>query len=285
MRRVVAEHPIVSFLIIGYGVYVAIALTPALREAELWFELPLFSSLGSIFGVGLAAFLVTAAADGRAGVADLLRRCLRGRVPLRWYAIALLVVPAATTLIALSIYGTEALESPPEGWLHVLGVVLGVFVLQLVLFQFAEEAGWTGFFQERFSDRYGPLKLSAVVAFFWAVAHLPDFFVDEGWGLEQLVTSVVFLAIEFVLLFFARVLIVWMYEQTGRSVFLVAVFHAGFDATISELSREVIPASNTVRFIIVSGVVIVGAVAVIVATRGRFTSRRDEGMRLAPTPT
>jgi hypothetical protein len=68
MRRVVAEHPIVSFLIIGYGVYVAIALTPALREAELWFELPLFGSLGSIFGVGLAAFLVTAAADGRAGV-------------------------------------------------------------------------------------------------------------------------------------------------------------------------------------------------------------------------
>jgi membrane protease YdiL (CAAX protease family) len=285
VRRGVAEHPIASFLIIGNGVYVAIALTPPLREAEIWFELPLFATLGTILGVGLAAFLVTAAADGRAGAVDLLRRCLRWRVPLRWYAIALLVLPAATTLIALAIYGTEALESPPEGWLHVLGVVLGVFVLQLILFQFAEEAGWTGFFQERLSSRYTPLKLSAVVAFFWAVWHVPDFFVDEGFGVEQVVTSLVFLAIEFVLLFFARVLIVWMYERTGRSVFLVIVFHAGFDATISELSRELIPDSDAVRFILVNGVIVAAAAVVIFVTRGRLAARRDDVMRPAATPT
>ena len=40
-------------------------------------------------GAGLAAFLVTAALSGRAGVADLTRRSLRWRVPVRWYLIAL----------------------------------------------------------------------------------------------------------------------------------------------------------------------------------------------------
>jgi membrane protease YdiL (CAAX protease family) len=284
VRRVVADRPLAAFLIIGYAVYVAAALTPTLRETELWFELPLFGVLGGIFGVGLAAFLVTAAADGRAGVRDLLRRSLRWRVPVRWYAIALLVVPAATTLIALAIYGTEAVESPPDGWPHVLGVVLGVFVLQLILFQLAEEIGWTGFFQDRLRGRYTPLKLSAVVAFFWAVWHLPDFFVDEGFGVEQLIASLVFLVIEFVLLFFARVLIVWMYERTGRSVFLVAVFHAGFNATISELSRELIPDSDAVRFIVVSGVIFVAAGAVIFVTRGRFGHGRDEVVQPAANP-
>ena len=56
-------------------------------------------------GVGLAAFLVTAALSGRAGVADLRRRSLRWRVQVRWYLIALLSVPIGATLISLAIYG------------------------------------------------------------------------------------------------------------------------------------------------------------------------------------
>lgn len=278
-QRVVAAHPLAAFVLIGNAVYVAVALTPPLRETEIWFGLPLHGSLGTILGVGVAAFLVTAATEGRAGVDDLLRRSLRWRVPARWYPIAVLVVPAATTLIALAIYGTEALESPADGWPHVLGVVLGVFVLQLILFQLAEEIGWTGFFQEQLHGRYGPLKLSAVVAFFWAVWHVPDFFVDEGWGAEQVVLALVFLVVEFVLLFFARVLIVWLYYRTGRSVLLVAVFHASFDATISELSRELIPGSNAVRFLVVTCVVVLAAGAVIFATRGRFGQGRDDVRR------
>ncbi|HEX9762317.1 MAG TPA: hypothetical protein VGA97_04365, partial [Acidimicrobiia bacterium] len=77
--------------------------------------------------------------------------------------------------------------------------------------------------------------------------------------------------VEFVSLFFARVLIVWLYDRTGRSILLVAGFHASFDATISELSFDIIPASNTARFLILTGVIILGAAAVIAATRGRIT--------------
>jgi uncharacterized protein len=138
----------------------------------------------------------------------------------------------------------------------------------------AEEIGWTGFLQDRWQDRYSPLKLSAMVAFPWAVWHLPDFFVDEGLGIEQLVSAPFFLAFEFISLFFARVLIVWLYDRTGRSVLLVAIFHASFDASISELSFDIIPGSNVARFLILSGVVVIAATAVIVATRGRFAQGR-----------
>ena len=53
------------------------------------------------------------------------------------------------------------------------------------------------------------------------------------------------------MLFFARVLIVWLYSRTGRSVLLVGIFHASFDATITKLSREIAPGSDGVRFLIV----------------------------------
>jgi CAAX protease family protein len=274
-RRPIARHPVASFLVIGYGIAVATAAIPPLAQAEvLPFDAPIYGSVGTILGVGLAAFLVTAAAAGRSGVVDLLRRSFRWRVPVRWYVFALFSVPVAATVLALSIYGTDALEPPAVGWPRALAQVLGLFVIQLILFQFAEEVGWTGFVQDRWQDRYSPLKLSAMVAVLWAVWHVPDFFVEEGWGLEQAVGSLIFLAYEIVVLFFARVVIVWLYARTGRSVLLVVVWHASFDASISELSRDVIPGSDAARIAILSGVVVLFAAAVIAATRGRFARPR-----------
>jgi hypothetical protein len=39
---------------------------------------------------------------------------------------------------------------------------------------------------------------------------------------------------------------------TAFSVLLVAIFHASFDGAINQLSYDVVPASNTVRFLIFS---------------------------------
>jgi hypothetical protein len=64
------------------------------------------------------------------------------------------------------------------------------------------------------------------------------------------------LRIEFVSLFFARALFVWFYNVTARSVLLVAIFHASFDGAINQLSYDVVPASNKVRFLIFSVVIL-----------------------------
>jgi hypothetical protein len=53
--------------------------------------------------------------------------------------------------------------------------------------------------------------------------------------------------------------------------------HAGFDASIGELSFDIIPASDEARLLILSGVIVVGAIGVIVATRGQFAGRRRQG--------
>ena len=175
-------------------------------------------------------------------------------------------------------------ESPPDGWPEALAEVAALFVIQLVLFQLAEEIGFTGFLQDRWQDRFSPLRLTAYVAFFWALWHVPDHFGEEGWGLEQLVAAPIVLVIEFVSLFFARALFVWLYARTGRSVLLVAVMHASFDASISELSHDVVPGSNAVRFLLFSGVIVLAGTAVIVLTRGRFANGHDD-LRPVTTPT
>jgi hypothetical protein len=122
------------------------------------------------------------------------------------------------------------------------------------------------------------MKLALYVALLWAVWHVPDHFAEEGWRVEALISAPVIFAIEFASLFFARALFVWFYNVTGCSVLLVAIFHASFDAAISELSSDVVPASNTVRFLISSGVIVLAATTLIIATKGRL-GRAEEAPR------
>jgi uncharacterized protein len=269
--RSVARHPVLAFMLISLGIgFVTAAIPPIVDSEILPFGLPLHGVFMSL-GVGLAAFLVTAASSGRSGVADLRRRSLRWRVPLRWYLIALLSVPIGATLISLAIYGAPA--TPSGGWTRALADIAAVFLLQLVLFQLAEEIGFTGFLQHHWQDRYHPLKLTLYVALLWAAWHLPDHFAEEGWGVEALISAPVIFAIEVVSLFFARALFVWFYNRTGSSVLLVAIFHASFDAAFNQLSHDLVPASSTARFLIFSAVVILFATVVIIATKGQLGGR------------
>jgi uncharacterized protein len=273
-RLGIARHPVLVFMLISLTIGFVTAVPPIVDSEILPYGLPLHGVFLSL-GAGFAAFLVTAALSGQAGVADLTRRIVRWRVSVRWYVIALLSVPVGATLISLLMYGPQALATPSGGWPRALAEVAAVFVLQLVLFQLAEETGFTGFLQHHWQDRYHPLKLTLYVALLWAVWHLPDHFAVEGWGLEAFISAPVVFAVEVVSLFFARALFVWFYNRTGSSVLLVAIFHASFDAAINQLSRDVVPASNTARFLIFSAVIILFATTVIIATKGRLGRHAD----------
>jgi membrane protease YdiL (CAAX protease family) len=274
LLRGVARHPVVAFMVIGLVTGFAVGVIPPILDSEILpLDLPLHGLISSVLGLGVAAFVVTYALSGRAGVADLARRSVRWRVPLRWYLVALLTVPVGATLTSLVIYEGEALAAPAGGWPRVLAVVAAAFVLQLVLYQLPEEIGFTGFLQHHWQDRYHPMKLTALVALLWALWHVTDHFAEEGWGVEQLIAAPIVFAIEFVSLFFARALFVWVYNRTQHSVLLVAIFHASFDAAINHLSDHVVPGSNTARFLIFSGVIIGAATAVIIATKGQLGRR------------
>jgi hypothetical protein len=132
--------------VIGLGAgFLAVAIRPIADADVLPFDLPLHGLLGGAFGVGVGAFVVTGALSGRDGVVDLARRSVRWRVSVRWYLVALFTVPVGATLLSLAIFGSRTLASPAGGWPRALAEVGAVFLLQLVLFQLAEEIGFTGF--------------------------------------------------------------------------------------------------------------------------------------------
>ena len=73
--RIVARRPVLAFMVIGVGAYLAtVAIPPIVNAQVLPFDLPLHGLLGGALGVGIGVFLVTAALAGRDGVVDLARR-------------------------------------------------------------------------------------------------------------------------------------------------------------------------------------------------------------------
>ena len=72
LRRVVALHPVATFLPLVFSVNITVAQVPVLTRRDILpFDLALYESLGPILGVALPAFVVIAAARGRRASANL----------------------------------------------------------------------------------------------------------------------------------------------------------------------------------------------------------------------
>jgi membrane protease YdiL (CAAX protease family) len=269
---------VAAFLVMVYSLICIVALPPVRAHTDILpFDKPFWESLGSIFGVALPAFLVVAAVHGRAGVRDLARRSFRWRVGLRWYLLALFGVPVATVLCASVIFGLEPLNALVEKWQLLFTVVLPQLLLSIVFFNLAEEIGFMGFLQASLQEGYGPLKASLIVTVPFALWHLPSLMVDSGLGLAKIYIALGFLGILAVLQMFARIVMMWLYNNTGYSVLLVGLFHSSFDATTAQngFAGEFLPESAATGFLIPSAVVALAAVFIVVLTKGRLSYRPD----------
>jgi uncharacterized protein len=275
LRRLLARHPLASFLVMVYAVNVAVALVPVLTRRDILpFDLAPYDSLGHIFGVALPAFLVVAAMHGRDGVRDLARRSLRWRVGVRWYLVALLGVPVATVLCASVIFGLAPLNALVEKWQLLFTVVWPQLVLLIVFYNLAEEVGWTGFLQARLQERHGPLKACLIVTIPFALFHLPSWMVEFDLGLSQLHLALALTGVFGISQLFGRVIIMWLYNNTNYSVLLVGIFHSSFNVTTSALGPFIpVPAGST--FLIAAPVVAVAAVLLVVFTRGNLSYEPD----------
>ena len=178
-----------------------------------------------LMGPMLAAFAVTGAVDGRAGLRDLVARMARWRVPVRWYLAAaapLLVAIGAAAIVALGPGGFPSLAK----WARMDGFpalgLLGTFALILVVNAFGEETGWRGFALPRFRRRHAKLEASFLLSIPWMLWHIPTFFLDTGYrGFSPLMIPGFALGI-----FAGAVVLTWLYEGARSSILIVALWHA-----------------------------------------------------------
>jgi membrane protease YdiL (CAAX protease family) len=240
-------------------------------------ELPLtiVQTLVTVLGLALPAFLVTAATGGKEGVQDLLNRLLRWRVGVRWYLVALFGLLVAMLLAAIPFLGMVPLEALAQKWGLLFTVFLPGVILPFLHTNLWEELGWAGFLQSTLQERRGPLLASIMVAPVFVLFHLPAYFVagwivDEHTPLSQLPNVLVeYVGVVAVFAIFFRVLVIWLYNVTGRSVFMVGLFHSSFNmVTGQKIMPEYVPGLDSGLLVI--AVVVVLAVVVAVFTRGRL---------------
>jgi len=290
VRSLMTRHPIASFLALFYGLGWA-CFVPSLLGNQgfgiLPADIPLdpFRLLSIVF-FALIPFVVTRIVDGPGSARRLFGQVRHVRVGLQWYVLAFFGPPAALFVVAVLLKGIAPIQALTAN----LGSIptefmLGIFVLAL-LGNLWEETSWSGYVTARLQKRYGPLRASLIVAPLFGLYHLPLFFIIGGLSdsPDRLPIATLPLYATFLLIVFSgpmRVLLTWIYNSTGHSIPVVALFHASINAT----GGAVILATY---FAGIDGVLLYAALAVfalIVAatTRGRLGLPRTDGIEGQPT--
>jgi membrane protease YdiL (CAAX protease family) len=181
-----------------------IQLLPGLPIAALMFVCP-----------ALAAVILSWREHGAAGVSAQLKRALDyGRIRSAvWLAPILLLKPA----LAAAAWGIMRLQGTPVPVPHF--EILPALALIVVFFIAAlgEELGWSGYALDPLQGRWDALRASLVLGAAWAVFHYV--------ALVQAHRSAEWIAWWSLGTVAARVVMVWLYNNTGKSVFAAALFH------------------------------------------------------------
>lgn len=212
------------------------------------------------FTPALAAVLLTARAHGRAGVRDLLRRVWGRRGTGRgWWAPVLLLSPFVygVTYILMQVAAVRVLAQPAQGWLTVL-----LFVPVYALLAAGEELGWSGYATEPLQRRWGALRGSLALGAFWWLMHVPSIVRSGQDG--TLIVLGAFCTV------FLRVLWVWIFNNTGGSVFAIIIAH-----TVANLSSSFVPSVPTAA----AGPLVVLLGLMVMALWDPVTLTRFQGVR------
>lgn len=212
------DRSVRSFLLLLFGLSLPFWLAGAVADRFLPASMPISlppSALMAFMPV-VAALILTARQTGAAGVRALLARAVDGgrvRAPVWWLA-ALLLMPAAMLLE----YGLVLLRDGPISHPVFPLARLPLFFLMFLAAGLGEELGWQGFLYERLTPRLSALGGALVIGAIWVVWHIiPMSQTGHGaaWTAWQLAAMIPL-----------RVLTVWLFAASGRSVLLAAVFHA-----------------------------------------------------------
>jgi uncharacterized protein len=192
------------------GAMTGLQLLPGIPVAALAFVCP-----------GLAAVIHVYHESRAAGVKALLRRSFDyQRIASNfWYLPIVLLLPIVSVLS----FGVQRLTgvpvpSPQIAMVPTLGLFLVCFVAAV-----GEELGWSGYAIDPMQERWGALTASLLLGLVWATWHIV--------ALVQAHRPLAWIAWWCVGTVALRVVMVWLYNNTGKSVFAMALFHAMFNVS------------------------------------------------------
>ncbi len=241
----IKRNALVAYFALAYAITWAVALLLA-ASYRGWLGLQVPASVRYLvpYGPLLAAFLVTALTGGAAGVRELAGRMTRWRAGLRWLLFALMG-PAALYLVSAVILRVwsgawpdwgqfgQIPELPQLGW-------LGGWILWTLTFGIGEETGWRGFALPRLQRSRSALSATLVLWVFWALWHVPMFLYKEDFRAMGVGGSIVY----FLGMLAGAIVFTWLYNSTGGSLLVVALWHGAYNAVVAS-AEGLVPAMVT----------------------------------------
>ena len=231
-----------------FGAMTGLQLAPGLPVAALGAFCPM-----------LAAIILVYREDKWAGVVALLKRSVDFKriKAKRWHAPILLTMPVVTVLSfwVLRLMGVS-LPAPQIAIVPTLTLCVVFFIAAL-----GEELGWSGYAIDPMQARWGVLKASILLGIIWAVYHYI--------ALVQAHRSVEWIAWWTLFTVAARVIMVWLFNNTGKSVFAVALFHMTINVT-----WQLFPLRGSYYDYRVTGLILAAVTVVVVWVWGPTLTRQ-----------
>ncbi len=279
--QIMRRHPLLFFFLLAF----AFTWACEIPLVVIWHQA--MPGPWLVLSPTLAGLVMAGITEGRAGMVRLLRRVVLWRVAMRWYLVVLLILPAVWFgSLFLSPGGIAAFRVPGSSFLL---TYLSIFVLAFFAALLVEEFGWRGFALPRLQRQQGPLLGTLLLGSLWALWHLPIWAFFPG----SMGAGTSFLSFTFALTYLGfvgyvvaeAVLITWIFNHSRGSILLAVLFHASANATggsFLALFPSLFPHPGTPAAVEIG--VIVAAVLVVVATRGRLGYDRSQRETVLPAP-
>ncbi len=253
-----------KFFLLVFALSVPFWLIGAVTGLELLPGLPV-SSLGACCPL-LAALILVYRENKTAGMTELLKRSFDyKRISAKvWYIPILLLMPGVMVLS----YGLMRLLGLPLPTPH-YPTVLAVLVMSFAFFVAAlgEELGWSGYLIDPMQVRWNALQASLLLGLVGATWHIVS--------LVQAHRSLAWIAWWCLYSVAARLLIVWLYNNTGKSVFAAALFH-----TMLNVSWQLFPNNGSHFDPRITGLIVAVVAGIVTVIWGPRTLARYSYARL-----
>jgi membrane protease YdiL (CAAX protease family) len=265
--RVVRRRPVTAFLAWFFTVGQLLAFLPVLGAANgVGLPTEPFTMASTLVGLLLPALVIAWVVDGPAAMRGLLSRATVMRMPSRWYAFVLVVVPLTSLGIAAAVVGLpEDTTLETLGLAYLLGLCLQA-VVHLVTNNLWEEVAWTGFVQARLQSRTSAMNAAALTGLVFALQHTALVVGGSLAGTVAVLLVLIVLALPY------RAVMGWLYNRT-HSLLLVGAAHAAGDAVatgtflgdgfLSRLYGQNLGPMHLFAFAVIG-------LMVVLATRGRL---------------
>ncbi|MBU7045204.1 MAG: CPBP family intramembrane metalloprotease [Theionarchaea archaeon] len=210
------------------------------------------------FGPSIAAFLLTYMTKRQEGTKELFKRGLDFKFKKIWLIPIFLLMPMIVGCsLLLAFLGGEPVPDS-AGFSQPFVIIPAFFYILFLGGPVAEEFGWRGYALDRLQPQYSALYSSLILGIIWGLWHIPLFFM-EGQDFYRTIPMWGFI----ISTIFNSILHTWIYNNTGRSILAVLLFH-----TTGNLAHFIFPAMATLSGGFYSLLLNAGVVVVVLVVWG-----------------